>query len=116
MEENKKFEFYDMSHLTEFRKSIQAMGTNVKNGTIGVTIMPNGRYDYDEEDVYKFLNKDCKRKIVIYSRVSTRKQKKDLDNQINMLKQFWEEEEIISTDKYRLVKWKSNEHYCNKHE
>jgi hypothetical protein len=37
MEENKKFEFYDMSHLTEFRKSIQAMGTSVKNGTIEIT-------------------------------------------------------------------------------
>lgn len=60
----------------------------VKNGTIGVTIMPNGRYDYNEEDVYKFLNKDCKRKTVIYARVSTNKQKKDLENQIDMLKQF----------------------------
>ena len=60
----------------------------VKNGTIGTTELPNGRYDYNEEDVYKLLNKDCKRKTVIYARVSTRKQKKDLDNQINMLKQF----------------------------
>ena len=34
----------------------------VKNGTIGVTELPNGRYDYNEEDVYKFLNKDVKRK------------------------------------------------------
>lgn len=60
----------------------------VKEGTIGTTILPNGRYDYNEEDVYKFLNKDCKRKIVIYARVSTNKQKKDLENQIDMLKQF----------------------------
>lgn len=60
----------------------------VKNGTIGVTIMPNGRYDYNDEDVYRFLNKDCKRKTVIYARVSTKKQKKDLENQIEMLKQF----------------------------
>ena len=28
----------------------------VKNGTIGVTELPNGRYDYNEQDVYKFLN------------------------------------------------------------
>ncbi len=60
----------------------------VKNGTIGITELPNGRYDYNEEDVYKFLNKDCKRKTVIYARVSTNKQKKDLENQIDMLKQF----------------------------
>lgn len=60
----------------------------VKNGTIGVTELPNGRYDYNEQDVYKFLNKDCSRKTVIYARVSTNKQKKDLQNQIDMLKQF----------------------------
>lgn len=60
----------------------------VKNGTIGITELPNGRYDYNEEDVYRFLNKDCTRKTVIYARVSTNKQKKDLQNQIDMLKQF----------------------------
>lgn len=60
----------------------------VKEGIIGVTNLPNGRYDYSEQDVYKFLNKDCKRRTVIYARVSTKKQKSDLENQINMLKQF----------------------------
>ena len=60
----------------------------VKNGTISVTELPNGRYEYSEDDVYKFLNKDCKRKTVIYARVSTNKQKKDLQNQIDLLKQF----------------------------
>lgn len=60
----------------------------VKNNVIRVSILPNGRYDYNEEDVYKFLNKDCKRKTVIYARVSTKKQKRDLENQINLLKQF----------------------------
>ncbi len=33
--------------------------------------MPNSMYDYNEEDVYKILNKDVKRKAVIYARVST---------------------------------------------
>lgn len=60
----------------------------VKTGIIRVNVMPNGHYDYNEEDVYKFLNKDVKRKTYIYARVSTRKQKKDLENQIQMLKQF----------------------------
>ncbi len=50
--------------------------------------MPNGHYDYNEEDVYKFLNKDVKRKTYIYARVSTPKQKPDLKNQIQLLKQF----------------------------
>ena len=60
----------------------------VKTGVISVVELPNGRYDYSEEDVYKFLNKDCSRKTVIYARVSTNKQKPDLQNQIDMLKQF----------------------------
>lgn len=72
----------------------------VKNGTIRVNILANGRYDYNEEDVYKFLNKDCKRKTVIYARVSTRRQKKDLDNQINMLKQFCFSNGYILNDVY----------------
>jgi len=60
----------------------------VKTGVIRVNTLPNKRYDYNEEDVYKFLNKDVKRKTFIYARVSTVKQKSDLDNQISMLKQF----------------------------
>ena len=60
----------------------------VKNGTIGVVKLPNGRYEYNDSDVYKFLNKDCDRQTVLYARVSTRGQGQDLDNQINMLKQF----------------------------
>ena len=47
-----------------------------------------GYYDYDSESVYQFLNKDIKRKTVIYGRVSTNKQKKDLENQIKLLKNF----------------------------
>ena len=35
-----------------------------------------------------FLNKDINRKIVIYARVSTKKQKNDLKNQIELLKNF----------------------------
>lgn len=60
----------------------------VKEGTIKVTTLANGRYDYDEESVYKFLNKDMKRKTYIYARVSTSNQRKDLENQVEMLKQF----------------------------
>ena len=46
----------------------------VKTGIIRVHVMPNGHYDYNEADVYKFLNKDVKRKTYIYARVSTPKQ------------------------------------------
>jgi predicted site-specific integrase-resolvase len=58
----------------------------VESGLIRTAILPNKRYDYNDEDVYKLLNKDIKRKTVIYARVSTHKQKKDLENQIVMLK------------------------------
>ncbi len=60
----------------------------VESGLIRTTLLPNSRYDYNDEDVYKMLNKDIKRKTVIYARVSTNKQKKDLENQIELLKTF----------------------------
>ncbi|MEQ6360108.1 recombinase family protein, partial [Thermoanaerobacter thermohydrosulfuricus] len=60
----------------------------VKEGKIRVTVMPNGFYDYNEEDVYKIFMKGVERKTYIYARVSTQKQKKDLENQIELLKQF----------------------------
>jgi len=60
----------------------------VKEGKIRVTVMPNGFYDYNEEDVYKIFMKGIERKTYIYARVSNPKQKKDLENQIELLKQF----------------------------
>jgi predicted site-specific integrase-resolvase len=46
--------------------------------------MDNGYYDYDQQSVMKIINKDV-RSNVIYARVSTYKQKIDLENQINKL-------------------------------
>lgn len=60
----------------------------VKRGFVKVTVLKNGRYDYDSESVYTFLNKDIARKTVIYARVSTNKQKRDLENQIELLKNY----------------------------
>lgn len=59
----------------------------VKDNLIKVEKLPNGRYEYDSESVYSFLNKDIKRKTYIYAGVSTAKQKSDLNNQIELLKQ-----------------------------
>lgn len=50
--------------------------------------MPNGVYDYNEEDVYKIFMNGVERKTYIYGRVSTPKQNRDLENQIELLKQF----------------------------
>ena len=54
----------------------------VKLGKIRVIELPNGYYSYNKEDVYKLKGLDVKRKKVIYARVSTSKQKKELENQI----------------------------------
>ena len=74
--------------LNLLRITRQTLTKYVKEGIIKVDVLPNGRYEYDEESVYAFLNKDVKRKTYIYARVSTSKQKHDLDNQIELLKQF----------------------------
>ena len=60
----------------------------VKTQKIKVTKLQNGHYDYDTHDVYRILNKDISRKTCIYARVSTTKQKRDLENQLVLLKQF----------------------------
>ena len=59
-----------------------------ENGFIKANRLPNGYWDFDEESVYSFFNKDVPRKIYAYARVSTNKQKKDLENQIQMLKNW----------------------------
>ena len=42
-----------------------------RDGRIRYMVMPNRMYNYNEEDVYRILNKDIKRRTVIYARVST---------------------------------------------
>ena len=74
--------------LNLLRISRKTLHVYVSTGKIRFTVMPNGFYDYNDEDVYKLLNKDVKRKTVIYARVSTIKQKNDLNNQIGQLKQW----------------------------
>ena len=60
----------------------------VKENKLKVTVKGNGRYDYDADSVYKMLNKDIERKTYLYARVSTAKQKKDLEHQVQLLKNF----------------------------
>ncbi len=66
----------------------QTLTRYVKTGLIRTITLPNGRYDYNNDDVYKIFNKGIVRKTYLYARVSTLKQKMDLENQIMMLKQF----------------------------
>jgi hypothetical protein len=37
---------------------------------IGYTVIPNNRYNYSEEDVYRIFYKGVKRKTVLYARLS----------------------------------------------
>jgi len=43
---------------------------------------------YNDDDVYKLAGINPHRKAVIYARVSTNKQKNDLENQINTIRQY----------------------------
>lgn len=60
----------------------------VKQGYIKVKVLPSGRYDYDENSVYNFLNKGIPRKNFLYARVSTPSQKTQLEYQVQLLKQY----------------------------
>lgn len=70
------------------RISNPTLSRYLKNGWIRATRLPNNRYNYDEESVYEFLNSGVPRKNYLYGRVSTAKQKKDLENQIELLKTY----------------------------
>lgn len=60
----------------------------VKDKWVLVEKLRNGQYWYDADSVHSFLNKKINRKTVIYARVSTFNQKKDLENQIELLKKY----------------------------
>lgn len=74
----------------------------VKNGSIKVTELENGYYDYDKEDVMKLLKKD-NRKNVLYARISTYKQKSSLVYQIEQLKEYCKNNNIEIHNIYQEV-------------
>lgn len=59
-----------------------------KAGILKARKLPTGHYDWDEDTVYKILNKGESRKTYLYARVSTPKQRADLDNQVANLQHF----------------------------
>lgn len=70
------------------RISRPTLSKYVKKGYIIVNQLPNGRYDYDEKSVFNLFNNGVERKTYLYARVPTINQKKDLENQVDTLKQF----------------------------
>lgn len=60
----------------------------VKTGKLRVTQISEHRYNYNDDDVFKLAGLTEERKAVIYARVSTVKQQKDLENQISTIRQY----------------------------
>lgn len=60
----------------------------VKDGKIKVKELPSGMYDYDEDSVFSVAGLCRERTCAIYARVSTQKQKKDLSNQIEIIRKY----------------------------
>ena len=74
--------------LQILRVSRPTLTKYVREGLVKVTLKGNGQYDYDADSVYQVLNKDVVHKTYVYARVSTPKQKHELDNQVQLLKTF----------------------------
>lgn len=73
----------------------------MKEGKLRGKKLPSGHWDYDDELVYKIASGKDNRKTVIYARVSTGKQKNDLQNQLDNLEKFcvskgWQIDNAIS--------------------
>lgn len=70
-----------------------------RDGKIKVVKLDNGYYDYDEESIFKLKKKDS-RINVIYSRVSTYKQKHDLENQTQKILTYCNDNNIVIDKTY----------------
>lgn len=68
--------------------SRQTLTKYVHEGYIKAEQLPNGRFNYDMDSVYTFLNKGEPRKTYIYARVSSQKQEEQLGEQLSQLRQF----------------------------
>ena len=73
----------------------QTLHNYVKFNKIKYRVKTSGDYDYDKESVYKIMDKELERINAIYCRVSTNKQKQDLENQKEALKTFCTNNGII---------------------
>ncbi len=81
----------------------QTLCRYVKIGRVKVKKLPSGHYDYDEDSVYRVLDNGFERKTVIYCRVSTAKQRKDLENQRKSVEEYCSKNGIRVSDVYSDV-------------
>lgn len=89
--------------MKTLRISRSSLANYKADGRIRATKLYNGQYDYCDDDVYRLINQNQPRMNVIYSRVSTRKQKKDLENQENLLKQYCLNQGLIINRSYKDI-------------
>ena len=59
-----------------------------EKGFIKAVKKPTGQFEFDDDSVWRFKNKHAPRQTLIYGRVSTYKQKRDLANQMQELRDF----------------------------
>lgn len=79
-------EYKDVHKLTRLHRN--TIYKYAKQGKIRTTKINDKHLIYNDDDVYAIAGISPIRDIVIYARVSTAKQKKDLENQIETLKLF----------------------------
>lgn len=79
-------EYKDVHKLTRLHRN--TIYKYAKQGKIRTTKINDKHLIYNDDDVYAIAGISPMRDIVIYARVSTTKQKKDLENQIETLKLF----------------------------
>lgn len=76
------------------------LGKYVREGKIKAVRLPNGYWDYNEEDVFNLANKDCKRLNVIYAQHQyIRYAEQEIDN----IKNWCSINNIIIDEVYRDV-------------
>ena len=83
--------------------SRQTLVQYVKKKEIRVISLPNGTYDYNDDDVYRKAGLAYERMHVVYARVSTAKQKKDLVNQEQTLISYCNKNGIKVNKSYKDV-------------
>ena len=81
----------------------QTLVQYVKRKEIRVVLLPNGTYDYNDDDVYRKAGLACERMNVVYARVSTAKQKADLENQVEVLVNFCNKNGVKVNKTYKDV-------------
>lgn len=83
--------------------SRQTLVKYVKSKEIRVIPLPNGTYEYNDDDVYRKAGLANERMNVVYARVSTAKKKNDLENQLQTLVSYCNKNGIHVSKSYKDV-------------